>query len=59
LDDEVERNEIGRACSTHGDRRVAYRNLREKGHLENPGLNGRIILKWIFRKWYGIWTGLI
>jgi hypothetical protein len=27
-------------------------------HLEDPGLDGRIILRWIFRKWdVGIWTG--
>jgi hypothetical protein len=26
--------------------------------LENLGVNG-IILKWIFRKWGGAWTGLI
>ena len=23
----------------------------EKGHLEDPGVDGRIILRWIFRKW--------
>jgi hypothetical protein len=26
-------------------------NLRENDHLEEPGLDGRIILRWIFRKW--------
>jgi len=26
-------------------------NLRERDHLEDPGLDGRIILRWIFRKW--------
>jgi len=36
------------------------RNLRERDHLENPGINGRIISRFIFRKWNGrAWTGLI
>jgi len=27
-------------------------------HLEDPGVDGRIILRWIFRKWdVGVWTG--
>jgi hypothetical protein len=25
-------------------------NLRERGHFEDPGVDGRIILRWIFRK---------
>jgi len=34
-------------------------NLKERGHLGDPGLDGKIILRWIFRKWdVGIWTGL-
>jgi len=26
-------------------------NLREREYLEGPGVDGRIILRWIFRKW--------
>ena len=26
--------------------------------MEDPGVDGRIILRWIFRKWnVGVWTG--
>jgi hypothetical protein len=26
-------------------------NLRERDHWGDPGVGGRIILRWIFRKW--------
>jgi len=33
-------------------------NLRERDHWGNPGGDGRIILRWIFRKWdVEVWTG--
>jgi hypothetical protein len=35
-------------------------NLRERDHLEEPEVDGRIILRWIFRKWdVGVRTGSI
>jgi hypothetical protein len=38
-----------------GESRIVYRvwwgNLREKDHLEDQGLEGRILLRWIFGKW--------
>jgi hypothetical protein len=33
-------------------------NLREGDHWGDPGVDGRIILGWIFWKWdVGVWTG--
>jgi len=38
-----------------GESRGAYRfrwgNLWERDHLEDPTVDGRIILRWIFERW--------
>jgi hypothetical protein len=45
-----------------GEKRVAYRflvgDLRESDHFGDPGVERNIILKWIFKKWNGTFTGL-
>jgi hypothetical protein len=38
--------------------RVLVRSLRERDHLEDPGIDGSIILRRALRKWdVGLWTG--
>jgi len=35
-----------------------WENLRGSDHLGDPGVDGRIVLRWISRRWdVGIWTG--
>jgi len=49
---------MGGACSTYGWRAEMYTgfwwgNLRERDHLEDQGIDVRIILRWVFRN--GMW----
>jgi len=37
-----------------------WENLRERDHLDEPDVDGRVILRWVIRKWdVGERTGLI
>ena len=44
---------VVRMVEKGGVYRVLVGNLRERDHLEDPGIDGRIELKCIFRKLYG------
>jgi hypothetical protein len=50
---------LGGPCSAYGDRRgVWWGNLRERDHSGDPGVDGRILLRWILRKCdMRVWIG--
>jgi len=53
---------MGGSCSAYGggEKRLGFwwENLGEIYHWGEPGVDKRIILRWIFRKWdVGVWTG--
>jgi len=61
----IEKNEMGGACSAYagGEGKVCtgfwWGNLGERDHWGESGVDGRIILRWIFRQWdVGVWTRL-
>ena len=59
--DQIEKNVMGGACSTCGRdeayRRFWWRNLRLSNCLVDLGVDGGIILRWMFRKWnVELWT---
>jgi len=49
---------VARMKESRGVYRVSGEgNLRERDHLEDAGLDGKIILSWILRKWdVEVWT---
>ena len=55
---------MGGACRMYGETQVAYRvlmeNLTARDHLDNLGIHGKILSKWIFKILDGMaWTSLI
>jgi hypothetical protein len=61
--DQIKKNEMGGACSRCGGKREVrtgflWVDLREGDHFGDPDVDGRIILKWIFKKWDEAWTEL-
>jgi hypothetical protein len=51
---------IARMGESRGLYRVLMGKRDGKNHFGDPGVDGRIILRWIFRKWdVGVWTGSI
>jgi hypothetical protein len=46
-------------CVTNNFNKSLPSGFTTKTQLEDPCIDGRIILKSIFKKWDGAWTGLI
>ena len=58
--EQIENNEISGTCGTLGDRGIYWGNLRERDYLEDPCMEGKIILRWIsLKRNVGAWTGSI
>ena len=61
LSDKTKKNYIGGTCGTYGEEQRCIHGFggeREGDHLGDPDVDGRIILRWLFRKWdVVLWTG--
>jgi hypothetical protein len=60
--DQIKKNEMGGTCGRQDMCIQGFGggDLIERDHLEDLGIDGSIILKWIFKKWdRKAWTGLL
>ena len=63
MGDKIEKNEMGGTCSAYGGGEWRVQGFGgetwgARDHWGDPGVDGRIILRWIFWKWdVGVWTG--
>jgi hypothetical protein len=62
--DQIKSNQMGEASGMNGRQKTCIQgwwgDMRERDHLEDLGADGKIMLKWIFKKWDGeTLTGLI
>jgi len=49
---------MGIACRGKASTGFWWGNLGGRNHWGDPSVDGRIILRWIFRQWdVGVWTG--
>ena len=64
LGDKIKNNNMGGECGTYGGDVYTvfwWENLRKRNYLQDLGVDGMIVLKWIFKKldWSGLeWLDL-
>ena len=61
MSDQIGKNEMGGACRTMGVRGKVHtmfwwRDLKERDHVEDTGIDEMILLKWIFKRWEHVST---